>query len=125
MSNEKFSPGPWTYDGGFTVFSADGEPVCDLVSEAEINGEMRILPYEDNAALIETSPVMYAILKAVARILQEKECPDVVMLMRSVALLTDIVLKHVRGENNERAECKTGSCKKYTNQERQNDGLCN
>lgn len=96
MNKEKFSPGPWTYDGGFTVFSADGEPVCDLVSKAEINGEMRILPCKENAALIAAAPSMYAILKAVAGVLQEKECPYVAR--RSVALLIDVVLKHVRGE---------------------------
>ena len=95
MDKEKFTPGPWTYDGGF-IYSADGEPVCTLVSKAEINGEMHILPYKDNAALIAAAPDMYAILKAVAGILQEKECPDVAM--RSVALLIDVVLKHVRGE---------------------------
>lgn len=59
----KFSPGPWTYDGGFTVFSADGEPVCDLVSDAEINGEMHMLPYKDNAALIAVAPEMYDALR--------------------------------------------------------------
>lgn len=63
MDKEKFSPGPWAYDGGFTVFSADGEPVCDLVSEAEINGEMRILPYKENAALIAAAPDMYDALR--------------------------------------------------------------
>ena len=59
----KFSSGPWTYDGGFTVFSADGEPVCDLVSDAEINGEMHVLPYKENAALIAAAPDMYAALR--------------------------------------------------------------
>lgn len=59
----KFSPGPWTYDGGFTVFSADGEPVCDLVSDAEINEEMHVLPYKDNAALIAVAPEMYDALR--------------------------------------------------------------
>lgn len=63
MDKEKFTPGRWTYDGGFTVFSADGEPVCDLVSEAEINGEMRILPYKENAALIAAAPDMYDALR--------------------------------------------------------------
>ncbi len=97
MNEEKFSPGPWTYDGGFTVFSKTGLPVCDLVSDAKINGEMHILPYKENAALIEAAPVMYAILLAVAGVFHgnEKECPDLVM--RSVALLTDVVFKHVRG----------------------------
>lgn len=116
MDKEKFTPGPWTYDGGFTVFSKTGLPVCDLVSEAEINGEMHILPYKENAALIDAAPSMYEILKAVTGVLREKECPYFVRL--SVALLIDVLLKDIRGENNERAECKTGSCKKYTNQER-------
>lgn len=93
MDKEKFTPGPWTYDGGFTVFSADGEPVCDLVSDAEINGGMRMLPYKDNAALIEAAPTMYQILKHVAGILREKECPYVAR--QGVALLIDILLKHV------------------------------
>lgn len=115
MDKEKFSPGPWTYDGGFTVFSG-ALPVCDLVSKAEINGEMHILPNKKNAALIAAAPSMYEILKAVTGVLREKECPYFVR--QSVALLIDVLLKHIRGENNERAECKTGSCKKYTNQER-------
>lgn len=114
---EEFTPGPWTYDGGFTVFSADGEPVCDLVSEAEINGEMRILPYKENAALIEAAPSMYEILKAVTGVLREKECPY--FARQGVALLIDVLLKHIRGENNEQAECKAGPCKNCTNQERQ------
>ena len=56
-----------------------------------------MLPYKENAALIEAAPVMYAILLAVAWMLHgnEKECPELVM--RSVALLTDVVIKHVRG----------------------------
>ena len=116
MDKEKFTPGPWTYDGGFTVFSKTGLPVCDLVSEAELNGGMHILPYKENAALIAAAPSMYEILKAVTGVLREKECPYFVR--QSVALLIDVLLKHIRGENNERAECKTGSCKKYTNQER-------
>lgn len=67
MNKTEFTPGPWTYDGGFTVFSADGEPVCDLVSKAEINGEMRILPCKENAALIEAAPVMYALLSLIQK----------------------------------------------------------
>ncbi len=69
MSKEKFSPGPWTYYGGFTVFSKKGLPVCDLVSEAERNGEMRMLPYKENAALIEAAPVMYALLSLIQKYL--------------------------------------------------------
>lgn len=63
MNKEKFSPGPWTYDGGFTVFSKTGLPVCDLVSDAKINGEMHILPYKENAALIAAAPDMYDALR--------------------------------------------------------------
>lgn len=60
---ENFTPGPWTYEGGFTVFSG-ALPVCDLVSETEmINGEMRILPYKENAALIAAAPAMYDALR--------------------------------------------------------------
>lgn len=92
MNKEKFSPGPWTYDGGFTVFSG-ALPVCDLVSKAEINGEMHILPNKENAALIEAAPVMYQALKHVAGILREKECPYVAR--QGVALLIDSLLKHV------------------------------
>lgn len=63
MDKEKFTPGPWTYEGGFTVFSG-ALPVCDLVSETEmINGEMLILPYKENAALIEAAPDMYDALR--------------------------------------------------------------
>ena len=117
MDKEKFTPGPWTYYGGFTVFSEGDEwPVCDLISDTEIDGETYILPYKENAALIAAAPSMYEILKAVTGVLREKECPYFVR--QSVALLIDVLLKHIRGENNERAECKTGSCKKYTNQER-------
>lgn len=63
MDKEKFSPGPWTYDGGFTVFSG-ALPVCDLVSETEmINGEIHIFPYKENAALIAAAPDMYDALR--------------------------------------------------------------
>lgn len=66
---ENFTPGPWTYDGGFTVFSG-ALPVCDLVSETEmINGEMLILPYEENAALIAAAPAMYTLLNMIQKIL--------------------------------------------------------
>lgn len=93
MDKEKFTPGPWTYDGGFTVFSG-ALPVCDLVSETEmINGEMHILPNKENAALIEAAPVMYQALKHVAGILREKECPYVAR--QGVALLIDSLLKDV------------------------------
>ena len=69
MDKEKFTPGSWTYDGGFTVFSDDGAPVCDLVSEAEINGEMHILPYKENAAMIAAAPAMYTLLNMIQKIL--------------------------------------------------------
>ena len=108
MDKEKFTPGPWTYDGGFTVFSADGEPVCDLVSEAEINGEMRILPYKENAALIEAAPTMYKTLESVVELLRG-ECH--IWTRKSCACLIEFLLESVRGENDERAECKTGSFK--------------
>lgn len=63
MDKEEFTLGPWTYEDGFTVFPRTGLPVCDLVSDAEINGEMRILPYKENAALIEAAPDMYDALR--------------------------------------------------------------
>lgn len=96
MDEEKFSPGPWTYDGGFTVFSAECEPVCDLVSEAEINGEMRILPYEDNAALIAAAPLMYTLLNMIQKILPIEGDENA----RIAFLLTQIrqVLMKARGE---------------------------
>ena len=95
MDKEKFTPGPWTYDGGFTVFSADGEPVCDLVSDAEINGRMRMLPYKENAALIEAAPTMYEILETVVELLRED--PSIWARM-SCALLIEFHLKMIRGE---------------------------
>ena len=93
---EEFTPGPWAYDGGFTVFSADGEPVCDLVSEAEINGEMRILPYKENAALIEAAPVMYALLSLIQKYLEVTDNENA----RIAFLSTQIrqVLAKARGE---------------------------
>lgn len=95
MNKEEFTPGPWAYDGGFTVFSADGEPVCDLVSEAEINGEMRILPYKENAALIEAAPVMYALLSLMQTFLEVSGDENT-----RIAFLTQIrqVLAKARGE---------------------------
>ena len=96
MDKEKFTPGPWTYDGGFTVFSADGEPVCDLVSESEINGEMRILPYKENASLIEATPTMYTLLNMIQKILPIEGDENA----RIAFLLTQIrqVLTKARGE---------------------------
>ena len=70
MDKEKFTPGPWTYDGGFTVFSEGDEwPVCDLISDTEIDGETYILPYKENAALIAAAPAMYALLNMIQKIL--------------------------------------------------------
>lgn len=63
MDKEKFTPGPWTYEDGFTVFSETGLPVCDLISETEINRETHILPYKENAALIAAAPAMYDALR--------------------------------------------------------------
>ena len=108
MDKEKFSPGPWTYDGGFTVFSETGLPVCDLISDTEIDGEMHILPYKENAALIEAAPTMYEMLEAVVELLRGK-CP--ICARKSYACLIEFLLESVRGENDERTECKTGSCK--------------
>lgn len=95
MDKEKFSPGPWTYDGGFTVFSG-ALPVCDLVSETEmINGEMLILPYKENAALIAAAPDMYALLDMIQTFLEVSGDEN----MR-IAFLTQIkkVLAKARGE---------------------------
>ena len=115
MDKEKFSPEPWTYDGGFTVFSKTGLPVCDLISDTEIDGETYILPYKENAALIAAAPAMYETLEAVVELLRG-ECP--IWTRKSCARLIEFLLESVRGENDEGDECKTGSCKKYTNQER-------
>ena len=96
MDKEKFTPGSWTYDGGFTVFSDDGAPVCDLVSEAEINGEMHILPYKENAAMIAAAPAMYTLLNMIQKILPIEGDENA----RIAFLLTQIrqVLTKARGE---------------------------
>ena len=96
MDKEKFTPGSWTYDGGFTVFSDDGSPVCDLVSEAEINGEMHILPYKENAAMIAAAPAMYTLLNMIQKILPIEGDENA----RIAFLLTQIrqVLPKARGE---------------------------
>lgn len=93
---EKFSPGPWTYDGGFTVFSKTGLPVCDLVSDAKINGEIHIFPYKENAALIEAAPVMYALLSLIQKYLEVTDNENA----RITFLSTQIrqVLAKARGE---------------------------
>ena len=96
MDKEKFSPEPWTYDGGFTVFSKTGLPVCDLVSDAKINGEIHILPYKENAALIEAAPVMYALLSLIQKYLEVTDNENA----RIAFLSTQIrqVLAKARGE---------------------------
>lgn len=95
MDKEKFSQGSWTYDGGFTVFSADGLPVCDLVSDVKINGEIRILPYKENAALIAAAPDMYALLDMIQTFLEVSGDENT-----RIAFLTQIkkVLAKARGE---------------------------
>lgn len=96
MDKEKFSPGPWTYDGGFTVFSKTGLPVCDLVSDAKINGEIHIFPYKENAALIEAAPVRYALLSLIQKYLEVTDNENA----RITFLSTQIrqVLAKARGE---------------------------
>ena len=94
---EKFTPGPWTYDGGFTVFSEGDEwPVCDLISDTEIDGEMYILPYKENAALIAAAPAMYTLLNMIQKILPIEGDENA----RIAFLLTQIrqVLTKARGE---------------------------
>lgn len=93
---EEFTPGPWTYDGGFTVFSKTGLPVCDLVSDAKINGEIHIFPYKENAALIEAAPLMYTLLNMIQKILPIEGDENA----RIAFLLTQIrqVLMKARGE---------------------------
>ena len=93
---ENFTPGPWTYDGGFTVFSKTGLPVCDLVSDAKINGEIHIFPYKENAALIEAAPVMYALLSLIQKYLEVTDNENA----RITFLSTQIrqVLAKARGE---------------------------
>lgn len=93
---EEFTPGPWTYEDGFTVFSETGLPVCDLISETEINGETHILPYKENAALIEAAPLMYTLLNMIQKILPIEGDENA----RIAFLLTQIrqVLMKARGE---------------------------
>ena len=95
MDKEKFSPGPWAYDGGFTVFSKTGLPVCDLVSDAKINGEIHIFPYKENAALIEAAPTMYTLLSLIQKYLEVTDNENT-----RIAFLTQIrkVLAKARGE---------------------------
>lgn len=99
---EEFTPGPWKvseelenfYEDcltGLAVTTTGGRDICHVW-----NASGGSLPYEANAALIAAAPDMYAILKDVAGILKEKEYPYVAR--QGVALLIDVVLKHVRGE---------------------------
>lgn len=70
MNKEESTLGPWIYEDGFTVFSTGDElPVCDLVSDVKINGEIHILPYKENGALIAAAPAMYALLNMIQKIL--------------------------------------------------------
>lgn len=99
---EKFSPGPWKvseelenfYEDcltGLAVTTTGGRDICHVW-----NASGGSLPYKENAALIAAAPTMYQVLKDVAGILREKEYPYVAR--QGVALLIDILLKHVRGE---------------------------
>ena len=102
MNKEEFTPGPWKvseelenfYEDcltGLAVTTTGGRDICHVW-----NASGGSLPYKENAALIAAAPDMYAILKDVAGILKEKEYPYVAR--QGVALLIDILLKHVRGE---------------------------
>lgn len=102
MDKENFTPGPWKVSEGLETFYEDcltglavtttgGRDICHVW-----NASGGSLPYKENAALIAAAPTMYQILKGVAGILREKEYPYVAR--QGVALLIDILLKHVRGE---------------------------
>ena len=99
---ENFTPGPWKVSEGLETFYEDcltglavtttgGRDICHVW-----NASGGSLPYKENAALIAAAPTMYQVLKDVAGILKEKEYPYVAR--QGVALLIDILLKHVRGE---------------------------
>lgn len=99
---ENFTPGPWKvseelenfYEDcltGLAVTTTGGRDICHVW-----NASGGSLPYKENAALIAAAPTMYQVLKDVAGILREKEYPYVAR--QGVALLIDILLKHVRGE---------------------------
>jgi hypothetical protein len=102
MDKENFTPGPWKvseelenfYEDcltGLAVTTTGGRDICHVW-----NASGGSLPYKENAALIAAAPTMYQVLKDVAGILREKEYPYVAR--QGVALLIDILLKHVRGE---------------------------
>lgn len=63
MTEEKFTKGPWSWNG-FSVVNAGSECLCALVNSAVNTGD----PTEDyaNAALISTVTEMYEMLKAIA-----------------------------------------------------------
>ena len=102
MDKTEFTPGPWKVSEGLETFYEDcltglavtttgGRDICHVW-----NASGGSLPYKENAALIAAAPTMYQVLKDVAGILREKEYPYVAR--QGVALLIDILLKHVRGE---------------------------
>lgn len=99
---ENFTPGPWKvseelenfYEDcltGLAVTTTGGRDICHVW-----NASGGSLPYKENAALIAAAPSMYEILKAVTGVLREKECPY--FARQGVALLIDVLLKHIRGE---------------------------
>lgn len=56
---EKFTRGPWRYDGGHgIVFDADGGVVCDMLPTGDSI-------HDASAALIAAAPEMYEMLKDV------------------------------------------------------------
>lgn len=104
MNKTEFTPGPWKVSEGLETFydfyedcltglavTTGGRDICHVW-----NASGGSLPYKENAALIAAAPTMYQVLKDVAGILKEKEYPYVAR--QGVALLIDILLKHVRGE---------------------------
>lgn len=97
MNKEESTLGPWIYEDGFTVFSTGDElPVCDLVSDVKINGEIHILPYRENGALIAAAPAMYALLSLIQKYLEVADNENA----RIAFLSTQIrqVLMKARGE---------------------------
>lgn len=96
MNKEEFTPGPWTYEDGFTVFSKTGLPVCDLVSDAKINGEIHIFPYKENAALIAAAPAMYALLSLIQKYLEVADNENARIAFLSTQIMQ--VLAKARGE---------------------------
>lgn len=93
---ENFTQGPWKYDGNFGVESDVGLPICDLVSDAEINGKTRALPYKANAALIAAAPDMFELLRAVVMYLEGTE--DFYLTKEQIISAVENVLAEARGE---------------------------